>query len=162
MLDNPHDSWHVLYTFQRRKWSAIGSKSQRLSPNKPSQRDTAMRTLIISYDLAKPHRNKHILAQAIMALGQSWARPLEQTWYIRTDASEALIELHLSTLLDPDDGLLIQAVKDDAVLTNAALRWFRQRQAGVEIGPDTNVIAFPVVPPFAPTEQPELPLAAAC
>ena len=65
-------------------------------------------------------------------------------------------------LLDPDDGLLIQAVKDDAVLTNAALRWFRQRQAGVEIGADTNVIAFPVVPPFAPTEQPELPLAAAC
>ena len=121
-----------------------------------------MRTLIISYDLAKPHRNKHIIAQAIMALGQSWARPLEQTWYIRTDASEALIELHLSTLLDPDDGLLIQAVKDDAVLTNAALRWFRQRQAGVEIGADTNIIAFPVVPPFAPTEQPELPLAAAC
>jgi len=79
-----------------------------------------MRTLIISYDLAKPHRNKHILAQAIMALGSSWARPLEQTWYIRTDASEALIELHLSTLLDPDDGVLIQAVKDDAVLTNAA------------------------------------------
>jgi hypothetical protein len=120
-----------------------------------------MRTLIISYDLAKPHRNKHILAQAIMALGSSWARPLEQTWYIRTDASEALIELHLSTLLDPDDGVLIQAVKDDAVLTNAALRWFRQRQAGVEIGADTNVIAFPVVPPFAPNQQPELPLAAA-
>ena len=74
-----------------------------------------MRTLIISYDLAKPHRNKHIVAQAIMALGQSWARPLEQTWYIRTDASEALIELHLSTLLDPDDGLLIQAVIGAAI-----------------------------------------------
>src|SRR5262249_60190094 len=99
---------------------------------------------------------------AMLPLGLLRARPLEQVWYMRADASEALIELHLSTLLDPDDGLLIQAVKDDAVLTNAALRWFRQRQAGVEIGADTNVIAFPVVPPFAPVDQPELPLAAAC
>ncbi len=47
-----------------------------------------MRTLIISYDLAQPHRNKHVLAQQIMALGQSWARPLEQTWYVRTEARE--------------------------------------------------------------------------
>jgi hypothetical protein len=121
-----------------------------------------MRTLIISYDLAKPHRNKHVLAQAIMALGSSWARPLEQTWYVRTEANEDMIEHQLVGLLDPDDGLLIQAVKDDAVLTNAALRWFRQRRAGVEIGVDSNIIAFPVVPPFAPDEQPELPLAAAC
>ena len=59
-------------------------------------------------------------------------------------------------------GTLIQAVKDDAVLTNAALRWFRQRRAGVEIGVESNIIAFPVVPPFAPDEQAELPLAAAC
>ena len=121
-----------------------------------------MRTLIISYDLAQPHRNKHVLAQAIMALGQSWARPLEQTWYVRTDASEDAIEHQLAGSLDPDDGLLIQAVEDDAVLTNAALRWFRQRRAGVEIGVDSNVIAFPVAPPFAHDEQPELPLAAAC
>ena len=121
-----------------------------------------MRTLIISYDLVKPYRNKHVLAQAIMALGQSWARPLEQTWYVRTEASEDMIEHQLVGLLDPDDGLLIQAVKDDAVLTNAALRWFRQRRAGVEIGVDSNIIAFPVVPPFAPDEQQELPLAAAC
>ena len=93
-----------------------------------------MRTLIISYDLAQPHRNKHVLAQAIMALGSSWARPLEQTWYVRTEATEDMIEHQLAGHLDPDDGLLIQAVKDDAVLTNAALRWFRQRRAGVEIG----------------------------
>ncbi len=120
-----------------------------------------MRTLIISYDLAKPHRNKHVLAHQIMALGQSWARPLEQTWYVRTEASEEHIELQLAGHLDPDDGLLIQAVEDDAVLTNTALRWFRQRRAAVEIGEDTNVIAFPG-PALPPDAQHELPLAAAC
>ena len=73
-----------------------------------------MRTLIISYDLAQPHRNKHVLAQAIMGLGSSWARPLEQTWYVRTEANEDMIEHQLAGHLDPDDGLLIQAVKDDA------------------------------------------------
>lgn len=120
-----------------------------------------MRTLIISYDLAQPHRNKHVLAQQIMALGQSWARPLEQTWYVRTEAREEEIEQQLCGLLDPDDGLLIQAVKEEAVLTNTALRWFRQRRAGVEMGENTNIIAFPMPAPFA-NDQQELPLAAAC
>ena len=84
-----------------------------------------MRTLIISYDLAQPHRNKHILAHHIMAIGNSWARPLEQTWYVRTNALEEEIEAQLRGALDPDDGLLIQATRDEAVLTNTALRWFR-------------------------------------
>jgi len=120
----------------------------------------AMRTLIISYDLAQPHRNKHILAQQIMTLGQSWARPLEQTWYVRTDAREEQIEAQLRGLLDPEDGLLIQATKDDAVMTNTALRWFRQRRAGIEMGGDTNVIAFPMPQPLEDDQQ-ELPLALA-
>ena len=119
-----------------------------------------MRTLIVSYDLAAPHRNKHVLAQQIMSLGQAWARPLDQTWYLRTDWREDEIEAQLSGLLEADDGLLIQAVEDDAVLTNTALRWFRQRQAAVEISEDSNVIAFPA-PAGVPDQQPELPLAAA-
>jgi hypothetical protein len=40
-----------------------------------------MRTLLISYDLAKPHRNKHVLAQEIMSLGARWARPLKTPSY---------------------------------------------------------------------------------
>jgi hypothetical protein len=120
-----------------------------------------MRTLIISYDLAQPHRNKHVLAQQIMAIGQSWARPLEQTWYVRTDAREDQIEAQLRGHLDPDDGLLIQATRDEAVLTNTALRWFRQRRAGIEAGGDTNVIAFPMPSQFVDDQQ-ELPLAEAC
>ena len=120
-----------------------------------------MRTLIISYDLASPHRNKHVLAQQIMGLGQSWARPLDQTWYVRTEASEQNVESQLVGLLDVNDGLLIQAVENDAVLTNTALRWFRQRRVGVEIDENSNVIAFPA-PQGSLSDQPELPLAVAC
>ena len=54
-----------------------------------------MRTYLISYDLAKPHLIKHVVAQAIMAAGQSWARPLEQTWYVRSEESEEALEAKL-------------------------------------------------------------------
>jgi hypothetical protein len=87
-----------------------------------------MRTLIISYDLAQPHRNKHILAHHIMAIGNSWARPLEQTWYVRTDAREEEIEAQLRGALDPDDGLLIQATRDGAALVPPAARRHRHRR----------------------------------
>jgi hypothetical protein len=119
-----------------------------------------MRTLIISYDLANPQLNRHVLAQEIMAAGHSWARPLDQTWYMKTDEREETIEARLSTFLTADDGLLIQEVQDDAVLTNTALRWFRQRRAAFEITDDSNVVAFPA--PVEPDTQPELPLAPAC
>ena len=115
-----------------------------------------MRTLLISYDLAKPHRNKHVLAQEIMALGTRWARPLESTWYISTDRDEIEIESKLSGVLDSDDGLLIQAVSEDAVLANAQIRWFRQRRADTGAATTTNVIAFPMA--VALPAQAELPL----
>ena len=122
-----------------------------------------MRTYLISYDLAKPHLVKHVVAQAIMALGRSWARPLEQTWYVRSEESEETLEGKLSRILDSDDGLLIQAVREDALLTNTSIRWFRQRQGGVETGGDTNIIAFPFPAPVPmPTDEPELPFAEAC
>ena len=90
-------------------------------------------------------------------------RPLEQTWYVRTDAREDQIEAQLRGHLDPDDGLLIQATRDEAVLTNTALRWFRQRRAGIEAGQDTNVIAFPMPAQFTDDQQElPLPLAQAC
>lgn len=120
-----------------------------------------MRTYLVSYDLAKPHLIKHIVAQAIMAAGKSWARPLEQTWYVRTEESEEALEAKLMRILDSEDGLLIQRVKDEAVLTNTSIRWFKQRQPGVETGGDTNVIAFPA-PNAGATDEPELPFAKAC
>ena len=115
-----------------------------------------MRTLLISYDLAKPHRNKHILAQEIMGLGARWARPLEATWYVSTERDEIEVEARLSSILDADDGMLIQAVSEEAVLSNTQLRWFRQRRADTGTAETTNVIAFPLI--SAPPAQAELPL----
>jgi hypothetical protein len=119
-----------------------------------------MRTYLISYDLAKPHLTKHVVAQAIMSFGTSWARPLEQTWYVRTEDSEEAIEAWLARFIDSDDGLLIQGVKDEAVMTNTSLRWFKQRRAGIEVDEHTNVIAFPI-PAGQISAQSELPFAMA-
>ena len=118
-----------------------------------------MRTFLISYDLAKPHLTKHVVAQAIMSAGASWARPLEQTWYVRSDDNEQALEAWLARFIETDDGLLIQAVNDDAVMTNTSLRWFRQRRAGIEVDEHTNVIAFPVAASIS--QQTELPFAKA-
>ena len=119
-----------------------------------------MRTFLISYDLARPARSKHAIATAIMCLGSSWARPLEHTWYMRGEVSEREIEARLAGLLDDEDGLIVQEVSEDAVLTNTQLRWFRQRRPAFELDAGSNVVAFPTVP-AAPGAQPELPLAAA-
>lgn len=119
-----------------------------------------MRTYLISYDLAKPNRNQHVLAQVIMGLGAKWARPLANTWYVASDREETELEADLKDLLNEEDGLLIQAVKREAVLTNTALRWFRQRRPGLDIDADSNVIAFPAPPAPEPAE-PELPFAQA-
>lgn len=101
-----------------------------------------MRDFLISYDLSAPSRNKHEIATAIMAMGQSWARPLAQTWIIKTDLDVELIESRLARLLDDDDGLLVQPVSDTACFTNTSLRWFRQRRPD---SGETNVVVFPNV-----------------
>ena len=122
-----------------------------------------MRTFLISYDLAQPHLSKHVVAQAIMSLGSSWARPLENTWYVRSDESEETLETWLARYMETDDGLLIQPVKEEAIMTNTSLRWFRQRRAGIDVEDHNNVIAFPLVAPLSTerTEEPELPFAQA-
>lgn len=120
-----------------------------------------MRTYLISYDLAKPNRNKHVIAQEIMGLGERWARPLEQTWYVSSAVGEEGIEARLAGLLDTDDGLVVQAVEDKALLTNTSLRWFRQRRTALDIVEGSNIIPFPLQPEAA-SDQPELPFAAAC
>ena len=120
-----------------------------------------MRTYLISYDLAKPTSNQHVLAQVIMGLGEKWARPLANTWYVTSLRDETELEADLRDMLNEEDGLLIQAVKREAVLTNTSLRWFRQRRPGVDLVAGGNVIAFPAPPATEPVE-PELPFAEAC
>jgi len=104
-----------------------------------------MRTFLIAYELARPNHNKHDLAQAVMQLGGSWARPLDNIWYVRTTGFTGRdITMVLSMLLDGEmDGLMVQEVQSEAVLTNASLRWFRQRRPAEETAEDVNVISFP-------------------
>ena len=99
-----------------------------------------MRTYLITYDLSSPVR--HNLAGAIMQLGDSWARPLDATWYVQSAERPEALERRLEPYLSGDDGLLIQQVEASAVLLNTALRWFRKRRPeSTEAG---NVVAFPV------------------
>jgi hypothetical protein len=123
-----------------------------------------MRTFLISYDLANPAHNKNAVAQSIMSAGERWARPLESTWYVTAEADEAELAERIGPLLDSDDGLLIQSVDDQAVLTNTSLRWFRQRRqpAGdAQAARGNNVVAFPGPVPPAGDDEPELPFAKA-
>lgn len=100
-----------------------------------------MRLFLIAYDLARSSPHKHAIATAIMNLSQAWARPLETTWYVRSESSEGEIQHSLAGLLDPEDGLIVQPVSEGAAMANTALRWFRRRRSDADH--TDNVIAFP-------------------
>ena len=103
-----------------------------------------MRTLLVCYDLSQPACNKADVVATITTSAVSWARPLENVWYIRTDGAQQVVEDRLRQVIGMDDGLVIQAVRDEAVLMNTGLRWFRQRRVA-EPTPEAvnNVVAFP-------------------
>ena len=84
--------------------------------------------------------NQPCLADAIMTLGEAWARPLANVWYLRTDTSQDAIEGRLARLLDEHDGLLVQAVREEAASRNTGLRWSRRRRREED---QSNVVAFP-------------------
>jgi hypothetical protein len=86
-----------------------------------------MRTYLISYDVAAPKR--HAIADAVMQLGEAWARPLDATWYVQSTERTDAVERRLRPFADAADGLLIQEVEANAVLLNTSLRWFRRRRA---------------------------------
>lgn len=119
-----------------------------------------MRTFLVSYDLANPATNRHALTTAIMMLGNTWARPLAQSWYIKTDLDETDVELVLAGLLADDDGLIIQCVRDEARLANTSLRWFKQRPLPQD-HIDTNIVAFPLISSAPPAPSNPLPFAEA-
>lgn len=98
-----------------------------------------MHTYLISFDVAAPER--HILAGAIMQLGEAWARPLDNTWYIQSTARADAIERGLRPFMDKADGLLIQEVEAAALLLNTALRWFRKRRPAPAEAGETFALA---------------------
>ena len=112
-----------------------------------------MQDFLISYDLADPATNKHAVATVIMGIGQSWARPLAQTWIVKTDLTASDIEGRLARLLDLDDGLLVQPISDPAQFTNTSLRWFRQRRQDADQLAEINVLAFPAANDHLPASD---------
>jgi hypothetical protein len=102
-----------------------------------------MRTYLITYDAASSARRG--LSGAIMRLGEAWARPLEATWYVQSTERAEALERRLTSHLGSEEGLLIQRVDAEAVLTNTALRWFRRRRQDYDAA--SNVVAFPEAPP---------------
>ncbi len=106
-------------------------------------------TYLIAYDVARPAAEKHALATRIMSLGEAWARPLEQIWYVRAERRAAnRIGAELAAMVGEDDGIIVQETSEDAVMANTMLRWFRRRAPSVaDVSP--NVVVFPVI--AAPT-----------
>lgn len=120
-----------------------------------------MRTFLVSYDLTAAASAPAIVKE-IMQLGQAWARPLDNVWYLRAEQTQTEIEACLSRHLRSDDGLLIQEARGDAALLNTSLRWFRpRRRPENEVAGISNVLPFPTtVAASAETDelQDELPL----
>lgn len=74
-----------------------------------------------------------------MAVGNRWARPLEQSWYVELNkGNAAIIEDALAHLISDDDSLLVQQVSERALMTNTSVRWFKQRAGDVD-----NIVTFP-------------------
>jgi hypothetical protein len=104
-----------------------------------------MRTFLVSYDLAAV-ASAPAIVQEIMQLGQAWARPLDNVWYLRAEQTPAEIEASLSRHLRGEDGLVIQEARGAVAMLNTGLRWFRPRR-----GPESeatvasNIVPFPAV-----------------
>ncbi|MFM7084728.1 MAG: hypothetical protein ACKOW3_06975 [Hyphomicrobium sp.] len=88
-----------------------------------------MMTYLISYELSNPNQQKQLLSEAIMSLGESWARPLDNTWYIRTKEREERLKEKLGRIIKGDDAFLIQTVDEEVTLVNTSMRWFKQKSS---------------------------------
>jgi len=101
-----------------------------------------MRTFLVSYDLAAV-ASAPAIVQEIMQLGQAWARPLDNVWYLRAEQTPAEIEASLSRHLRGEDGLVIQEARGAVTMLNTGLRWFRPRPRQDEEAAASNVVPFP-------------------
>lgn len=108
-----------------------------------------MRTYLITYNASAPTR--HRIAGAIMQLADTWARPLDATWYVQSSERPATVRQQLQAQLGHEDGLLIQEAEASAVLLNTTLTWFKRRRPETAAADPTNVIAFP--PPAQPAAR---------
>lgn len=101
------------------------------------------RTLLIAYDLASSSPSRAQIAETLMSIGESWARPLETVWMLKTRLAPEAVEARLAPLLGPDEGLMVQEARGEAALVNTAFRWFRpRRQAAAAVLENAAILAF--------------------
>jgi hypothetical protein len=105
---------------------------------------TAARTLLVAYDLGTCEARRSDLNDAIMTIGEAWARPLDTVWVVRTRLTPEAVEMRLSPLIGDDDGLIVQETRGEVRLTNTGLRWFRPRRSAAADALETAaIVAFP-------------------
>ncbi|MDX2155490.1 MAG: hypothetical protein SFW09_03185 [Hyphomicrobiaceae bacterium] len=112
-------------------------------PASPAQ----TRTFLVAYDVAPAGLGASALAEAIMSLGEAWARPLETVWVVRTRRSADEVEASLAPHVGENDGLMVQEARGEPRLANTGLRWFKPRRgtevAGNCVVAPSVVVAFP-------------------
>lgn len=84
-----------------------------------------MRTILVSYDLNRPGQFYTPLHDHLRSY-PNWWHWLESTWLVKTDDTHIEVRNELSTLLDPNDELLVI----DVTQRPAAWRGFVGRAAG--------------------------------
>jgi hypothetical protein len=102
------------------------------------------RTLLVAYDLPVSSETRPRIADALMSIGEAWARPLDTVWMLRTSLTAEALEDRLSPLLAADDGLMVQEARGEAAFANTGLRWFRpRRRVASEALATAALLAFP-------------------
>jgi len=72
-----------------------------------------MNTLLISYDLNRPHQDYPKLLNKLKSYGTRWHH-LDSLWIIKTNESAKDMRDTLKPLIDSDDELLVVNITDDA------------------------------------------------
>lgn len=65
-----------------------------------------MRTLLVGYDLNRPHQDYASLIDALKGQ-QGWWHYLDSTWLVRSELSAKQFRDHLKPHIDSDDELLV-------------------------------------------------------
>lgn len=74
----------------------------------------ALKSILIGYDLNKPHVNYTELIDKIKSLANGWWHHLDSTWIIRTEHTPVQVCEQLRPHIDSNDEMLVIDVTADA------------------------------------------------
>jgi hypothetical protein len=85
-----------------------------------------MASVMIGYDLNKPHQDYKDLIDAIKECSSNWWHCLDSTWIIKTEMSPKLIRDRLAQHIDSNDELLVATLTGEAAwkgFDDACSKW---------------------------------------